>query len=181
MARPRRKQSAAGKVGSSVVVERLRRDILVGRLSDGERLTEANLVERFGVGRGPVREAMRDLAAQGLVLSRPNRGAIVSPEAPRPIRELITPIRRTIESFALAVIFDELTEEDFEQWEQLLSQMKSACRDEDFHQIAELDIEFPAGPDSQPLPADAAAVQEPDVDLRRAPNDRRVLPHRDAG
>ena len=142
MVERQRTGSDVTKVGSAAVVERLRRDILAGRLTDGQRLTEANLVERFGVGRGPVREAMRDLAAQGLVLSRPNRGAIVSPEAPRPIRELITPIRQTIESYALALIFDELTEDDFRAWEQLLARMRTACRNEDFHQIAELDIAF---------------------------------------
>lgn len=137
-----RSGSDPAKSGSAAVVDCVRRDILAGRLTDGQRLTEANLAERFGVGRGPVREAMRDLAAQGLVVSRPNRGAIVSPEAPRPIRELITPIRQTIESYALGLIFDDLDEDIFREWDQLLIEMRTACRNGDFHQIAELDIAF---------------------------------------
>jgi len=142
MAERHHAEGEALRTGSADVVERLRRDILAGRLADGQRLTEANLVERFGVGRGPVREAMRDLAAQGLVISRPNRGAIVSPEAPRAICELITPIRQTIESYALALVFEELSDDDFRAWDRLLLRMRAACRKEDFHQIAELDIAF---------------------------------------
>ena len=142
MASRSRSDNEAARSGSAEVVDRLRRDILAGRLTDGQRLTEANLVERFGVGRGPVREAMRDLAAQGLVLSRPNRGAVVSPEAPKPIRDLIVPIRRTVETYALGLIFDDLTDEDFKAWDQLLVRMRTACRAEDFHEIAELDIAF---------------------------------------
>jgi DNA-binding GntR family transcriptional regulator len=53
-------------------------EIATGVLRPGERLDEVGLAERFGVSRTPVREALQQLAAGGLIELRPNRGAIVS-------------------------------------------------------------------------------------------------------
>jgi len=53
-------------------------DIASGRLPPGARLDEAELAARFGVSRTPVREALRELAAMGLVEARPHRGVIVT-------------------------------------------------------------------------------------------------------
>ena len=49
------------------IVERLRDDILARRLPPGTRLVEIDLTARFAVSRGPVREALRRLAAEGLI------------------------------------------------------------------------------------------------------------------
>ena len=56
--------------------------IITAMLRPGERLEEGALAERFGVSRTPVREALRQLAAMGLVDRRPNRGAIVAVVSP---------------------------------------------------------------------------------------------------
>lgn len=68
--------------GGATHTERLRQelaeDIAYGRLSPGEALDETALAERFGVSRTPVREALRELAAAGLVEHRPHRGAVVA-------------------------------------------------------------------------------------------------------
>lgn len=53
-------------------------DILMLKLKPGERLDETKLAERFGASRTPVREALRQLAASGLVEIRPHRGAAVA-------------------------------------------------------------------------------------------------------
>jgi DNA-binding GntR family transcriptional regulator len=124
------------------VARKLREDILTGRLQAGSRLTEAVLASRFGVGRGLVREAVQKLASQGLLISRPNRGAVVAPEAPREIRNLIIPIRRTVEVYALRLVFDELNEADFAAWGEILGRMRDACARRDFHAIAEADLAF---------------------------------------
>lgn len=127
---------------SSQIAHQLRGDILSGRLPEGSRLTEALLTKRFGVGRGLIREALQRLSMQGLLVTRPNCGAVVAPEAPREIRGLILPIRRTIEVYALRLIFDELTESDFQAWGEIIERMRVACEREDHQLIAELDIEF---------------------------------------
>ncbi len=60
------------------VREALADDILSGRLAAGTRLDEASLAKRFAVSRTPVREALRELAATGLISSRPHQGAVVA-------------------------------------------------------------------------------------------------------
>jgi DNA-binding GntR family transcriptional regulator len=81
------------------IVERLRDDILAGRLEPGSRLVECDLTARFAVSRGPVREALRRLSADGLIEHRPHRGAVVRRLTEREIRELFL-IRIEIEALA---------------------------------------------------------------------------------
>jgi len=81
------------------IVERLRDDILAGRLAPGSRLVECELTARFSVSRGPVREALRRLAAEGLIEHLPHRGALVRRLSARAIRELFQ-IRAEMESLA---------------------------------------------------------------------------------
>jgi DNA-binding GntR family transcriptional regulator len=59
------------------VVEALKEALRAGDLSPGQRLVEAELADGFGVGRGVVREALRHLAAEGLVVIEANRGASI--------------------------------------------------------------------------------------------------------
>lgn len=59
------------------VVERVRDLIIEGQLVPGERVNEATLGQHLGVSRTPLREAMRTLAAEGLVDIRPSRGTVV--------------------------------------------------------------------------------------------------------
>src|SRR5208337_15324 len=81
------------------IVERLRDDILAGRLAPGSRLVECELTARFSVSRGPVREALRRLAAEGLIEHLPHRGALVRRLTLREIRELFE-IRVEMEALA---------------------------------------------------------------------------------
>ena len=63
---------------SVLLRDRIEDAIATGVFRPGERLDEASLAERFGVSRTPIREALQQLSAVGLVDSRRNRGAIVS-------------------------------------------------------------------------------------------------------
>lgn len=60
------------------LADRLRHMIVEGELAPGEKLSEKELCQRFGVSRTPLREAMRVLATEGLVLLTPNRGCTVA-------------------------------------------------------------------------------------------------------
>ena len=81
------------------IVARLRDDILARRLPAGARLIEGELTARFSVSRGPVREALRRLSAEGLIEHLPHRGALVRRLSFREIRELFE-IRVEVEALA---------------------------------------------------------------------------------
>ena len=61
-----------------VVFENLREAILEGKLEPGQRLMEVQLAEQLGVSRTPVREAIRKLELEGLVVMLPRKGAYVA-------------------------------------------------------------------------------------------------------
>ncbi len=124
------------------IVGRLRDDILAGRLAEGERLHEAKLAERFGVSRGPIREVLAQLTHEGLLDAKPNCGVKVAPSDSESVRELIVPIRRVIETFALKHFFHEIKERDFLAWETILHHLKSACERKDLAGITQFDIAF---------------------------------------
>ncbi len=136
--------SASGLIRSTreQITDLLREDILCGRLDEGDRLSEAKLAERFGVSRGPIREALALLTQEGLLVAKPNCGVKVAPSAPDAIHELIVPIRRTIETFALKSFFDEITEADFRIWDDILHRLKRACIEKDVKGITLYDIAF---------------------------------------
>lgn len=63
---------------SELVAQRIRDAILEGSLHPGDRLVEADIAAELGISRGPVREGIRLLAGEGIVLLRRNRGAVVT-------------------------------------------------------------------------------------------------------
>ena len=81
---------------TELVVTALRERILSGGVPPGERLIEGKLSEELGVSRMPVREALRQLAAEGLVTIEPRRGASVTSFTPQQMRELVE-VRATLE------------------------------------------------------------------------------------
>jgi DNA-binding GntR family transcriptional regulator len=124
------------------VVQRLRDDLLCGRIPSGQRIVERDLVDRFGVSRTPIREAIAQLSHEGLLESLPHRSVRVAAAPSDEIRNLILPIRATLESFALATIFDTLTADDFRAWDELLERFKAACERDDRTATVNCDIAF---------------------------------------
>jgi DNA-binding GntR family transcriptional regulator len=84
----------------SAVADLLREQIISGVLAARERLVETSLAERLEVSRGPIREALKLLVEEGLVVNLPRRGASVVELAPRDVRELYD-YRAAIESRAV--------------------------------------------------------------------------------
>jgi DNA-binding GntR family transcriptional regulator len=81
------------------LVRRLLEDIFTGKLPAGTRLIVMNLAERFHLSSTPVREALLELEANGLVHFIHNRGAVVKPFGPSQLREIFE-LRRILESEA---------------------------------------------------------------------------------
>jgi DNA-binding GntR family transcriptional regulator len=93
------------------VVDFLGEAILGGRFAPGQRLVEADLTRELGVSRGPVREAFRRLAADGLVEVVPNRGALVRQLSVTEARELFE-LRTELEAFAARRAAERLRDPD---------------------------------------------------------------------
>jgi len=68
--------------------ESIEEDIATGKLLPGTRLDEVELATRFGVSRTPIREALRLLLGEGLVETRPHRGAVVAQVTPQRLIEM---------------------------------------------------------------------------------------------
>lgn len=83
-----------------LAVSRISREILSGNSDPGDRLIEEQLTRRFGISRGPLREALRLLAQQGLVEHVPRRGVRVATLSERDIQELYT-VRDVLERHAV--------------------------------------------------------------------------------
>lgn len=93
------------------VADRLRQRILAGDLEPGTRLTEMDLAAAFSVSRGPIREAIRQLASDGLVVELPRRGAIVSMLEGRDLIEVYA-VREALEGAALGLVVARASDED---------------------------------------------------------------------
>ncbi len=122
------------------ICELIRNDIIHLRLKPGEPLNEIKLAKEFDVSRTPVREALRRLAAEGLVTITPNLGARVSEVNLRDFRELIE-YRIILERGVASLVASNSTEEDLLAMRQLYERMQSQDL-EDIDRLIELDSEF---------------------------------------
>ncbi|MGI9952558.1 GntR family transcriptional regulator [Moorellaceae bacterium AZ2] len=124
-----------------IVFETLREAILSGQLKAGERLMEVQLAEEMGVSRTPVREAIRKLELEGLVVMVPRKGAYVAGISTKDITEVFE-IRSALESLAAALACERITEEELEELERLLVQVAECVEKNDLETLIQVDTRF---------------------------------------
>jgi DNA-binding GntR family transcriptional regulator len=124
-----------------VVFDVVRKSILEGRFSPGERLMETQLAEDLGVSRTPVREAIRKLELEGLVVMVPRRGAYVASLSVRDISETFE-IRAALEGLAASLAVEKITPEELEAMEVNVHKMSQCIDKKEVGKIAEIDEEF---------------------------------------
>jgi DNA-binding GntR family transcriptional regulator len=108
----------------------LRREIVEMRLHPGQRLVERELIERLGVSRTTIREALRELAAEGLVTTIPQKGAIVAIPSPKEAAEVYE-VRALLEGLAAREFVDNATELHLGALQQAMTQVARAGKRDD--------------------------------------------------
>ena len=124
-----------------VVFQTLRQAILKGELQPGERLMEIKLAERLGVSRTPIREAIRKLELEGLVVMVPRKGAAVANITEKDTKDVLE-VRRTLEMFAVEVACDRISGEQLEQLKKAAKDFEASKGSMDVIRIAETDMQF---------------------------------------
>ena len=124
-----------------VVFNTLRQAILKGELEPGERLMEIQLAERLGVSRTPIREAIRKLELEGLVLMIPRKGAEVAKISARSLRDVLE-VRRALEELAIELACQRMSEEEVGNLQKAQEDFKKAIAEGDAMKIAETDEHF---------------------------------------
>src|SRR4029077_11454416 len=112
---------------TSAVADKLREQIIRGEIPEGAQLRQDAIATQYQVSRIPVREALRQLEAEGLIAIVPNRGAIVPALSPSDIGELFS-IRALLAPEVLKLSIPHLTEEDFSQADAVLRKYVSELR-----------------------------------------------------
>jgi DNA-binding GntR family transcriptional regulator len=132
---------AARRTLGAEVTHALRQAILTGRYRPGDHLTEAEIAQQMAVSHGPVREALRELEQEDLVVLEPHRGAFVKSFTAEDAREVYQ-FRSAIETAAVHLVVDRLRESDIAHLEGLIDRMRMASARRDVDTLIELDLEF---------------------------------------
>ena len=122
------------------IADRIRTDVLSGRLEVGSNLREEFLAKQYGVSRAPVRDALLQLTQEGLLEAKPNCGVRVGDAPDEKLQPLIVQLRRKIESFALELAFDEFTDEDLAELDETVEGLHKACEAQDLAQVVHYDM-----------------------------------------
>jgi DNA-binding GntR family transcriptional regulator len=121
--------------------DRIRDEIMDGTLPAGTKLNELDLAARYGVSRGPVREALRSLGQLGVVAFVPRRGAFVSSPSDADLEEVYL-ARDAIETAAARVAITRATDDDLLALRSLLREMEMAYEIDEYPTAWAVDLEL---------------------------------------
>ena len=124
-----------------VVFNTLRHAILKGELEPGERLMEIALAQKLGVSRTPIREAIRKLELEGLVVMVPRKGAEVADITEKDLRDVLE-VRTALEELSIELAMKNMTDEDYENLKKTSKSFAKDSEGDDLIKIAEADVAF---------------------------------------
>ena len=124
-----------------VVFNTLRRAILRGELKPGERLMEIQLANKLGVSRTPIREALRKLELEGLVLMIPRKGAEVAEITEKNLRDVLE-VRCALEELAVQLACDRIERNRIRELHAAAAHFRDILDSDDITQIAAADEAF---------------------------------------
>ncbi len=124
-----------------IVFQTLRNAIITGELQPGERLMETQLAERLGVSRTPIREAIRKLELEGLVIMVPRKGAQVAQFTEKDIQDVLE-VRAALESLAAKLACNRMDDRSFLKLQLAIAEYSYAAKNKDLEAMIEKDVEF---------------------------------------
>jgi len=129
------------KTVRDAVFQKLRSAILNGYFEPGERLVESQIADEMGVSRTPVREAIRRLEIEKLVINLPRKGVMVAPVNESQIKEIFN-IRGALEGLAVKLAIDNIDLKTIRQMEIILLEMAEAIKKAELLKIVECNTRF---------------------------------------
>ena len=124
-----------------VVFNTLRRAILRGELKPGERLMEIQLANKLGVSRTPIREAIRKLELEGLVLMIPRKGAEVAEITEKNLRDVLE-VRCALEELAVQLACDRIDRDRLRELHAAAAHFRDVLGNADITELGEADEAF---------------------------------------
>ena len=124
-----------------VVFNTLRKAILRGELKPGERLMEIQLANKLGVSRTPIREAIRKLELEGLVLMIPRKGAELAQITEKNMQDVLE-VRKALEELSVQLACERITPEQVEEMKMAAEDFRKVLKSGDVTKIAEADVKF---------------------------------------
>lgn len=124
-----------------VVFNTLRQAILRGELKPGERLMEIQLANKLGVSRTPIREAIRKLELEGLVLMIPRKGAEVAEITEKSLRDVLE-VRKALEELSVQLACERITPQMLKELDESAAEFERILKSEDVTEIAQADVHF---------------------------------------
>lgn len=126
---------------SSDLYTSLRKDILKGKLRQGEKLTEQQICEQYRVSRTPVREAFKQLELEGFLENIPNRGAFVVGLSPQDIEDMYE-LRKAYEILAVKWAIERISKEELEKLEEAFEFMEFYTQKKDGEKMLNINMQF---------------------------------------
>ncbi|SMP68480.1 GntR family transcriptional regulator [Anoxynatronum buryatiense] len=124
-----------------IVYENLRNAIMEQRLKRGERLVENTIAEKMNISRTPVREALRQLESEGLVVHMPRRGTVVQGITREDALDIYN-IREVLEGLVVRLACERRSEAEVENLHKYIEQMETAIHGNAYEKLMELHHEF---------------------------------------
>ena len=170
----------ADKVRKSMELE-----IIAGKLRPGDKLDEVSLAERYNVSRTPIREAIAELAAEGLVETRPRRSAIVATFSIQQIIDMYE-VLAVLEGLCANLAARRMSEEERKKLKTLHAKMAKLVKNDNWAQYYQMDLSFHhliyAGSHNKFLEQEAISIRNRMMPYRRLymePPHRIELPYKE--
>ena len=123
------------------VINSILNAIATGYLKSGEKIVEQTIANEMNISRAPIREAIRELAAQGILEYTPKKGATVAVLTKKSIEETYS-LRAILESTAVSLAINHITSDDLEKLKNLSKQMTTSLKKQDIETFIKDDVKF---------------------------------------